>query len=110
MESQASKAFKCACDRGHSWIMNRAEKLKTDKSGYNKIRPIILFKGLSTFKQEHCEDIEEPQTFLSKRERNLSVDIADCRLRAEKNENFVDLRNKRFSRSMDFRGLCNKNI
>lgn len=97
----ANQSWQSACDKGHNWIT----KLKTAKSGYNKIRPRILPKGLSTFKKEHCagfEDNEEGDNFFRSRERIHSVDIIDCRLREEMDEY---LKNKKFSRSMDLQGL-----
>lgn len=91
----AADAIKSACDKGHNWITNRANKLnkvKALKVGYNQIRPKILPKGLSTFKKEHCErfdDNEDHDHFLKYRSRIHSVDIIDNQLR----EKFIERHN-----------------
>ena len=52
------ESLKSACNKGHNWINTEVEKLatfvgadkfKTMSNGYNKIRPKLLAKGLSTF-------------------------------------------------------------
>lgn len=71
----ASDALKSACDKGHKWISTRANNYKSFKSGYNKIRPKLFPKGLSTFKQEHCRDENENvDRFLSNRARICNVE------------------------------------
>ncbi|CAO1303683.1 unnamed protein product [Diamesa serratosioi] len=53
-----NESLKSACNKGHNWINTEVEKLasfvgadkfKTISNGYNKIRPKMLAKGLSTF-------------------------------------------------------------
>lgn len=77
----AGDALKSACDKGHNWITNHTNKIKTVKSGYNKIQPKVLSKGLSTFKQEHCDTGDDNDRFLKQRSRIHSVDIIDDNLR-----------------------------
>lgn len=73
----ASDALKSACDKGHNWISTRANNYKSFKSGYNKIRPKLFPKGLSTFKKEHCRDENESvDRFLSNRARACSLDAS----------------------------------
>lgn len=73
----ASDALKSACDKGHNWISTRANNYKSFKSGYNKIRPKLFPKGLSTFKKEHCRDENETvDRFLSNRARACSLDAS----------------------------------
>lgn len=94
MALQASDALRNACDKGQSWFTNRASKIKTLKNGYNKIRPKLFPKGLTTFKKEHCDkfdDVDEQDRFLKYRSRFHSVDVIDNKLRAEFNEHFNDL-------------------
>lgn len=73
----ASDALKSACDKGHNWISTRANNYKSFKSGYNKIRPKLFPKGLSTFKKEHFrDDNETTDRFLSNRARACSLDAS----------------------------------
>lgn len=86
---QASDALRSACDKSHNWITSRANKIKTFNSGYNKIRPKVLPKGLSTFKKEHCngfDDNDEGDGFLKRRSRVHSVDVIDNDLRRQLKE------------------------
>jgi hypothetical protein len=82
----ASEALKSACDKGHNWITSRANKFKSVKSGYCKIQPRILPKGLTTFRKEHCDGFDDDSakdTFLKCRDRTQSVDVIDHRMKAD---------------------------
>lgn len=87
----ATDALKTACDKGHNWFTSRANKFKTVKSGYNKIRPKMLPESLSTFKKEHCDgldDNDDRASFLKSRSRIHSVDVIDNNLRLKFNEQY----------------------
>lgn len=76
----------------HNWIKNRANKFKTLKSGYRRIRPKMFPKGLSTFKKEQYNGFDETceeDRFLRPRSRIHSVDIIDDNLRAKFDEQHV---------------------
>lgn len=95
MATQASGALKSACDKSHNWLTSRASKMKTLKSGYNKIRPKLFPKGLTTFKKEHCDkfdDVDEPDRFLKYRSRIHSVDVIDKKMREEFSEHYDEFK------------------
>lgn len=92
-------AIRKVCDKGHNWITTRANKIKTVKKGYSKIRPVILPKGLSEFKKEHCDnfDADYNDIFLKCDSRKNSKENA---FSLEYREIFVD----NFS-AVDFNGF-----
>lgn len=82
-----SDAFKSACDI----ITSHANKFKPTKSGYNKMRPKILPKGLSTFRSENYNDYDDSDDcdeFLKARPRIHSVGVIDNEMRKKLNEKF----------------------
>lgn len=104
----AGDALKSACDKGHNWITNRTNKVKTVKSGYNKIQPKLLSKGLSTFKQEHCvtgDGSDEDDRFLKQRSRIHSVDIIDDNLRLNFKQQLADESDSEFVENFSSMGL-----
>lgn len=98
-------ALKSACDKGHNWITNRTNKVK---SGYNKIQPKLLSKGLSTFKQEHCDTgdgSDDNDRFLKRRSRIHSVDIIDDELRLNFKQQLADENDSEFAENVSSMGL-----
>jgi hypothetical protein len=100
----ATQTLKVACDKGHNWITGRANKLKTLKDGYSKIRPRIFPKGLTTFKKEHCERFDDDNVhdnFLKGRNRIHSVDVIDNSFREQFENQYSNLDNEH----LDFRTM-----
>jgi hypothetical protein len=79
---QAADALRSACEFGHNWILYRANKFKTIKSGYNKIRPRLLGRGLSTFNKEFYEYEDTFDGFKTGRSTRIhSIDVLDNKVR-----------------------------
>jgi len=94
----STQTLKSARDKGQNWIISEMSKLtiktnkfKTLKSGYNKIRPRILPKGLSTYKTNDDDD-DCGDNFLKvpQRSRIHSIDVIDDSFRAKFDEEYGD--------------------
>lgn len=103
---QAADALRSACEYGHNWILHRANKFKTIKNGYNKIKPRILGRGLSTFDKEYYEYEDSFDGFRGRSSRIHSVDILDDKIREKFKEqhqqNQLSNRGQIYINSLDF--------
>ncbi|CAO1373287.1 unnamed protein product [Diamesa tonsa] len=78
------ESLKSACNKGHNWINTEVEKLATfvgaDKfkptsNGYNKIRPKMLAKGLSTFTNTVVDLDDVPTEYFKTNQKSETLDF-----------------------------------
>lgn len=78
------ESLKSACNKGHNWINTEVEKLatfvgadkfKTINNGYNKIRPKMLAKGLSTFTTTVVDLDDDPTEYFKSYQKSESLDF-----------------------------------
>jgi hypothetical protein len=81
----AADSLRSVCDKGNNWITNRINKFRAVKSGYKRIRPKMLPKGLSTFKKEHCKKFDDI---------NVNANFLKCRPNAHGVKNVNDAKVK----------------
>ena len=78
------ESLKSACNKGHNWINTEVEKLatfvgadkfKTVTNGYNKIRPKMLAKGLSTFTNAVVDQDDIPTEYFKSSQKSETLDF-----------------------------------
>lgn len=78
------ESLKSACNKGHNWINSEVEKLATfvgaDKfksvsNRYNKIRPKMLAKGLSTFTNTVVDLDDDSREYFKSNQKSETIDF-----------------------------------